>query len=115
MRSHAGHSFGVGEEIKMNDIKPMAESSADGQGRVLILEDERNIRFLIASLLKPSGYSVVEAANGEEAIRHLKADPTITLIILDYRMLEFEGGDLIDTLRQAAPNVPIKILNTPSE
>jgi len=65
--------------------------------RILVVDDEREIRRLVASYLTDDGFIVDEAANGRIAIDRLHRQPDIDLVLLDVRMPELDG---IDTLRE---------------
>lgn len=60
--------------------------------KILIAEDERDIRDLVAFTLRFAGYEVVTAANGEEAV-DLTARENPDLVILDVRMPRMTGYD----------------------
>ena len=60
--------------------------------KILIAEDERDIRDLIAFLLRFAGYEVVTASNGEEAVR-LAPKENPDLILMDVRMPRMTGYD----------------------
>jgi CheY-like chemotaxis protein len=95
----------------MNRTKPVAQLLADGGARLLVVEDERNIRLLLASVLKAKGYSVVGAADSAEALHHLRHDPNIALIITKYRILDIDGGQLIEAVRQEFLKMPIVVIS----
>jgi CheY-like chemotaxis protein len=77
--------------------------------KVLVVEDERPIRFLVASVLRQLGHVVVEAVNGVEALHCLEADVSFALIITDYLMPELDGGQLTQAIRRQFPNLPVLI------
>jgi CheY-like chemotaxis protein len=83
--------------------------------RVLIVEDEPHIRYLISSILKPLGYEVVEATNGLEALLLLAQTADIGLIISDVRMPELDGIDLTEEVKQVYPHVPVIIISAFSD
>lgn len=63
----------------------------DVMSKILIAEDERDIRELVGFTLQLSGHTLVFATNGEEAIR-LAASEFPDLIIMDFRMPVMNGG-----------------------
>lgn len=79
--------------------------------RVLVVEDERNIRFLISSVLKPLGYDVIEATNGLEALLELARSADINLIVSDVRMPELDGINLTDEVKRLYPHIPVIIIS----
>ena len=59
--------------------------------KVLVLEDEENIRSFVVINLKRAGYETIEAGTGEEALAALKANPSIKVALLDI-MLPWSDG-----------------------
>lgn len=64
--------------------------------RILVVDDEREIRRLVASYLIDDDFVVEELDNGPAVLERLKRQPAVDLIVLDVRM---PGPDGIDTLR----------------
>ena len=65
--------------------------------RILIADDEPEIRRLVSSYLIDEGFVVEEVGTGDAVLERLQRRPDITLVLLDVRM---PGRDGIDTLRQ---------------
>ena len=83
------------------------------EGRVLIVDDEESIRKTIGLILTKSGFDVVEAKDGKDAITniHLGDNPLrIDTIICDIRMPEIDGEQAIKYFRSQFPSVPIVVL-----
>lgn len=80
--------------------------------KILIAEDEPDIRDLIALTLNFSGFEVVMAVDGEEAIRHAQ-NQQFDLILLDVRMPRMSGYEVCRELRQMTntKDVPIVFLS----
>ena len=87
----------------------MARTADDtGQGTVLLVEDEEGLRGLNARGLKSRGYTVLQAANGVEALQTFDAhDGKIDLVISDVVMPEMDGPTLLTKLRGRDPDVKI--------
>lgn len=77
-----------------------AERRADARARVLIVEDEHELRELIAQWLESRGYQVVEAADGLDAVELLQAGLEPDLILLDLTMPRMDGREFLDWLRE---------------
>jgi phosphate regulon transcriptional regulator PhoB len=79
--------------------------------RVLIVEDEPDIRELVVHHLKREGYQVSAAAGGEEALRQVRAAPP-DLVLLDLMMPAMDGLEVCRRLRQdpATAALPIVML-----
>jgi CheY-like chemotaxis protein len=76
--------------------------------RVLIADDERNVRFSLGLLLRTGGHEVIECANGEEAVRTHQTDAArIDVVILDMVMPDMSGKEVLAKIREVAPDVPV--------
>src|SRR5207247_544463 len=75
---------------------------------ILLVDDEDSVRKLLAFPLERDGYSVVQAADGEEALRHF-ADTPIDLVVLDIMLPRLDGLEVCKRLR-ATSTVPIIML-----
>ena len=65
---------------------------------VLIVDDERDIRFMLRFVLEKKGYRVVEAAHGASAVEMIHAESP-ALVITDLMMPVMDGAELIEILR----------------
>lgn len=74
--------------------------------KVLIVEDEHDIRELLALHMERGGFVVDEAANGDEAIRKIIVD-RYDLLILDWMLPEVSGLDVLKQLREAQSSLPM--------
>ena len=84
-----------------------------GRGRVLIVDDEANIRKILRLALTKAGYDVVEAEGGEMALEVLGTDENplmVDLILCDLRMPHFNGMESIASFRSRYPAVPVIVL-----
>jgi DNA-binding NtrC family response regulator len=76
---------------------------------ILVIDDEAAIRALLERMLTLKGYRVSAAAGAAAAKRIVREDPP-QLIIVDLHMEDTDGLDLIEQLKNLAPNVPIMLL-----
>jgi len=74
--------------------------------RILVVDDEKNIRILFRDELEEAGYEVELAASGKEALARIEASPP-DLAILDIRMPDMTGIEILQTLRQDHPKLPV--------
>ena len=74
--------------------------------KVLVVEDDKNLRKLIVTCLEKASYTVFETRNGEEAL-DLMDKEYVDLIVTDIMMPEMDGYELIKSLREANYNTPI--------
>lgn len=77
------------------------------QATILLVEDDEMMRNLVAGYLRREGFIVVEVANGAAA-RDRICDPTVDLAVLDIRLPDINGIDLMQEIRQVC-SVPIII------
>jgi CheY-like chemotaxis protein len=68
--------------------------------KILLVDDEMALRFLLAETLSGEGYEITEAEDGQEAVDRLRQD-AYHLIILDYMMPERTGVEVCEWLRNS--------------
>ena len=97
----------VDQEAARDAASP-APQAARGAERVLVVDDDDGVRNLTRDLLARAGYSVVAAADAEEALRVLdsKREP-IHLVLADVVMPGMSGGELAERIRRRFPRLPI--------
>ena len=83
--------------------------------KVLVLEDEANIRGFIVINLRRAGYEVVEAESGEEALEKLKAQKDIRVALLDVMLPGIDGFEVCRRLRANDANIGIIMLTARSQ
>jgi CheY-like chemotaxis protein len=86
------------------------KSSAPPPATVLLVDDSKDGLIVRKLLLEEAGYSVITAANGEEALRVFAAS-SCDLVITDFRMPRMNGTELIEKLRKLEPNTRIILLS----
>jgi two-component system, NtrC family, response regulator HydG len=79
------------------------------RGRILVVDDQRNMRATTALLLRSVGYNVAEAANGEEALSRLSAGG-VDLLLSDLRMEPMDGLTLLKRALELAPRLQVIIM-----
>jgi CheY-like chemotaxis protein len=93
-------------------IAPSAQPASDGTETLLIVEDEPSVRRLALVCLRARGYSVLEAANGADAIRAVRqTGDTIDLIVSDVMMPGMSGPALIRELAVLAPRAKAMLMS----
>lgn len=83
-----------------------------GPVRLLVIDDQQGVRFLISEIFKDEGFLVAEASDYEEAVNMAEQfKPDIALV--DMRLgnnAEYDGGDIVKVLKQKNPRlIPIVV------
>lgn len=86
----------------------------DKRAKILIADDEPRLRELVRDLLEREGYAVVEADDGEAALRRMQEDPEISLILMDVMMPQMDGWTACREIR-AFSDVPVIMLTARAE
>ncbi len=76
---------------------------------ILIVEDDPDVRTMLARTLGCSGYAVDGAADGPEALAKIRAN-RFALVITDVRLPQMSGLQLLDEIKRAAPRLPVIVI-----
>ncbi|WP_424362188.1 ATP-binding protein [Methylocystis parvus] len=79
-------------------------------GRVLIVEDQGDVRDQIAATLQQLGCAVGEAADGTEGLRVLRSGEPLDLLITDIGLPDMSGTQVAEAARVARPDLPILLI-----
>ena len=86
----------------------LALEPGSGTGTILLVDDESAVRRPLRQALGLCGYSVMEACDGLEALRHqARPESAIDLVILDVKMPGMSGWDVLAELKRRAPRLPV--------
>ncbi len=78
--------------------------------KVLVLEDEANIRSFVVINLKRAGYETIEAERGEDALEQLKKHPDIKVALLDIMLPDIDGFEVCRRIRATNNKIGIIML-----
>lgn len=96
--------------VFFNSINRYLEMSPNKDVKVLTIDDEELIRASIADYLEDSGFSVLQAENGRVGLELFrKEQPDIVLV--DLRMPEIDGLDVLNTVTKESPETPIIVVS----
>ncbi len=99
------------EEVTQSSPAAVADSRR-GAGTILLVEDEESLRTLTRSTLEQSGYAVLEACNGTEAVEIARAASTpIDLLLTDMVMPGLNGRAVAERLGQMFPKIRIAYMS----
>jgi CheY-like chemotaxis protein len=79
---------------------------------ILVVEDGEAVRNLVCRMLVQSGYRVLEACDGREALRLCEAHPEpIQLVLTDLVMPHMKGAELAERLRRIRPDLRVLLMS----
>jgi DNA-binding NtrC family response regulator len=91
----------------------MVKGESPPQTRVahtlLIVDDERSLRFSIGEWARDSGYHAIESATGREAIEHVR-EQAVDAVLLDLKLGDEDGLDILKRLREEDPALVVVML-----
>lgn len=82
---------------------------ASSRGSILVVDDQRNMRMTTAIVLRQEGYHVIEASDGQEALRLLERAP-VDLVLTDLRMEPLSGLDVLRRVFEVAPMARVIVM-----
>ena len=77
--------------------------------KILIVDDELNMRLVLQAMLKKEGYDVTTASNGMEALKILKSDQ-MDIVVTDLKMPKLDGMGLLGEIIRDYPSIPVIII-----
>lgn len=83
------------------------------KGKILIIDDEQDVRDIFKDRLEKAGYNPIVAENGEDAITILRSGDNmmnVGLILCDIRMPKVNGIEYITFLKEQAPGIPVVVV-----
>mgnify|MGYP005954579735 CR=1 FL=1 len=78
--------------------------------KILVLEDEANIRSFVVINLNRAGYETIEAATGEEALEQLHRNPDVRVALLDIMLPDMDGFEVCRRIRAGNSKIGIIML-----
>ena len=77
--------------------------------RILVIDDEQNMRELMAIILGDAGYEVLTATNGEEGLAQI-GNPQVDVVVTDLLLPGMDGEELLSRIRQERPEIPVVVV-----
>ena len=79
--------------------------------KILVLEDEANIRSFVVINLNRAGYETIEAGTGEEALEQLRLNPDVRVALLDIMLPDMDGFEVCRRIRASNSKIGIIMLS----
>src|SRR5450631_1232417 len=84
--------------------------------RALVVDDSRAMRMILSRTLTESGFDVVQAANGREALETMEREgASIGLVLLDWNMPEVSGIEVVERLRSQSAFNGVRLVMVTTE
>jgi CheY-like chemotaxis protein len=100
--------------IKTSQTAPLTEDEHHGQdpagtvGTILLAEDDDSVRAFVSHVLRNSGYTVIAARDGLEALQLFDAgNDAVSLAVLDVAMPRMNGRLVAERIRAVRPDLPV--------
>jgi two-component system NtrC family response regulator len=77
--------------------------------RILVVDDDDNLRWVLQTQLEQMGYSVATAADGASALETIDKEPP-ALVLTDWKMPGMSGMELLEQIRRDNPEIPVLIM-----
>lgn len=110
--SEAGQHIDV---VERESVGASRERRIDARARVLVVEDEHELRSMISLWLQSKGYEAVEAVDGNDAIELLQAGLEPDVIVLDLALPRINGRDFLAWLRSQPDHRDVPVIVTSGE
>ena len=105
----------AGEEATPGPVRAGDARAPAIAARILVVEDQANVRIAISRSLRNAGYTVTDVPDAEQALRVLAADPGVDLIVTDMVMPGKTGAELVGEVAITHPGIPFAIMSGYSE
>jgi CheY-like chemotaxis protein len=79
--------------------------------KVIVVDDDQEVRTIVAHFLVDAGYCVVEAENGVQALAFLTAQPALRMMISDIRMPGMSGVELAEEAARQCPTLRVILIS----
>jgi CheY-like chemotaxis protein/anti-sigma regulatory factor (Ser/Thr protein kinase) len=95
--------------VRVRAVPPPTTVPADGVGRVLVIDDEPQVRGVLAEILRVQKHEVVEAEQGAEGLARFREQP-FDLVMTDLAMPGMSGWQVAQAIKAERPGVPVVLV-----
>jgi GAF domain-containing protein len=95
--------------LRASRLPPPTAVPADGVGRVLVIDDEPQVRSILAEILRVQKHEVVEAERGADGLARFREQP-FDLVMTDLAMPGMSGWQVAQAIKAERPGVPVVLV-----
>jgi len=88
-----------------------SDEARAGQVKLMVVDDDPEVRVVVAEFLEDFGYQVIQASSAAQALELLAATPNLRMIITDIRMPDMSGIELADAATQRHSDLKIILIS----
>jgi PAS domain S-box-containing protein len=103
-------TFTIDDDTPHHSLPPQAAVRDSDKAVVLVVDDEENIREILAEMLLTHDHEVITAADGAEALHKLKEHPAIDLVFTDLGLPGMSGFELAHAMKELRPDLLIALV-----
>ena len=96
--------------MRARDVREGAPNKKLTAPRVLLVDDDRVVRALLAISLEDLGCRILTAGNGEEALQVLHAEPSVDVVVAEIDMPLVDGLELLRRIKQSARHKDLPVI-----
>jgi type IV pilus assembly protein PilB len=98
------------ERVLGQGLDDVPEEAEQGPPRILLVDDDEEVRVMVRTLLEKEGYEVYDAEDGYKALDILKDDQDFRLVVLDLQMPGMDGRQVLDQIRGSVETAALPVL-----
>jgi CheY-like chemotaxis protein len=99
------------DEIEVKKMQPESLPIASRDHKILVVDDDADIRSLTRTFLEGEGYAVYSSGDADRAAQIFRRSPGIELLVTDYSMPQRTGLDLARELKHLHPSLHVLIIS----
>jgi DNA-binding response OmpR family regulator len=97
----------LGDAAKIEVAGERGETPVGRFERILVVDDTDSVRQMVQDMLREAGYEVIAVADARQALRELRDDEGIALLLSDVGLPGMNGRELADAARELRPRLPV--------
>jgi two-component system cell cycle sensor histidine kinase/response regulator CckA len=101
----------MGEPTPAVEDRPPEKATGQGEGTVLVIEDEPDVMEITSETLKRLGYAVIEATTGKEAVQKALSSGPIDVALLDIKLPDMSGAQVYPLIMEARPELKVIVFS----